>query len=369
MFKLIIDERERQIHVHAKEYLYGFEWEKKTMTVGDYAITLQTVTADGSIQTQLIYAIERKTLADFVASFKDGRYYNKNKLRDIQLKTNCNVMFIVEGNKNIKPTSYIGGIQYINIESSLIHMELEYRWCTHYTSDELDTIAFLRRLLQSLQNMFESNKFPIDQFAILGKNMPAKAVEVTPHMKPISNIEKKEVSGSSNDVNNNCVNNNSSNNNINNNCVSNRDINTDAHGLLTTNYIKSDESIVREMWASFRGISVVYAHLFMKYSMKELINGLEKSVLATTKHENGRAISKRTITGLCNITEHDHLRVLTCIPKISKMTANYLLAEHSLIELLDFTSEELQAIPFNGGRFLSKNAADNILKYFNFKIL
>lgn len=78
-FKLIVDERERAIHIYGEECWTqnNIIWEKKTITTGDYAILFQNssdkkeLNSDQSSleKTSMIYIIERKSLIDFAASF------------------------------------------------------------------------------------------------------------------------------------------------------------------------------------------------------------------------------------------------------------------------------------------------------------
>lgn len=394
--KLIIDERERSVHKYAKEYLKDIDWETKTITIGDYAIKLTLDNEDATTNfssksstpsSYILYTIERKTLADFASSLKDGRYANKAKMRYLQRLVGCRVMFIIEG-KTPKPNGFVGGIRYSVIESAIIHMEMEYRWCFHYTENEIGTIMFLQRLMYSLASLYHSRGFPMEQFLPLSEKDKKKVKEeddlqdINALNEILSTEEKLE-------------------------CKINVDTNVkggrkkkvekqepkqikeeqepkpideiideqepmEEHkpitlDIMNAKFDKTDESVVRELWSVIPGISITNANLFMKYSIKELINGIPKLELKEIKYSNGRSLNTRLVNRLTKITDQDHIKFLARIPKISKNTAIKILLNTSMFELLD-DKFDYDKFTIGDEKKLTKSAIENIIKYFNFKI-
>ncbi|NBQ44255.1 MAG: hypothetical protein EBU23_17800, partial [Mycobacteriaceae bacterium] len=66
--------------------------------------------------------IERKTLADFAASFKDGRHANLQKMRDLRARTGCQLYYIVEGPAFPSPGRRFARIPYASILAAITHM-------------------------------------------------------------------------------------------------------------------------------------------------------------------------------------------------------------------------------------------------------
>jgi ERCC4-type nuclease len=377
-FKLLVDERERSVHRYSLELWSNIKWEKSTITIGDYAIIFNDEENETE-NTRIIYSIERKSLADFASSFKDGRHDNKNKLRYLQRRTGCRVMYIIEGPRK-NANQLVGNIPYGNIESSIIHMETEYRWCFHYTNDEIDTAKFISRLISSLYTLYKQDKLPLEQFNILSNkntiNIDTNKIKgghtdnLTEYneVKALLLIEQDEK-----EINKLQQGNDSS---IEETILNEEIIEIKIPDPLTINEImvlpfnKSVESVVREMWAAIPGIAVTNAIIFMKYSLREIIEGINKVELKKITYSNGRLIATRTINKLCSLNSDDHLKILSRLPKLSKQVANLILVEKTLSEFLKMIDNpiEFDKFIYAGNKKLRKDVKDNIITYFSFKI-
>lgn len=128
---LVADTRERAVFGSFEK---GAEPEIHQMTVGDYAI----LSPAGAIMA----IIERKSLADFAASFIDGRHGNKAKLVELRERTGCKIVYVIEGNEE-------GAIPWSNIESSMFHLMLREGICVLRTTGVDDTAATLTRFTAS----------------------------------------------------------------------------------------------------------------------------------------------------------------------------------------------------------------------------
>jgi len=145
--KLIIDDRERAVIAHTAVLgVIGYNIQR--LHAGDYHI----LGHDGKI----LAAFERKTLADAAASFKDGRWTNRDKLFDLRRETGCAIVFIIEGlpvqNDNYSTTD-CGGRLYSDVESSLIRMMIRDDTRTIWTKNTADTAQTLVRWWHALYNV------------------------------------------------------------------------------------------------------------------------------------------------------------------------------------------------------------------------
>lgn len=98
--ELIADDREHAIIAYLSR-LTDIKIER--ITVGDYVFIYEG---------KIIAIIERKTLADLAASIKDGRMENNNKLLEAQRKSNCQIIYIIEGPLCSNMKKKIGRIPY-----------------------------------------------------------------------------------------------------------------------------------------------------------------------------------------------------------------------------------------------------------------
>lgn len=139
---LVVDTRERAVI----ECGFGDEFEVKIeqITVGDYAVV---------DNNRIIAIFERKTIADFVASIKDGRMDNRNKMLQLRKETGCAIFFIVEG-RNIDPSIPLSGnITYANIESSIFHMMMRDGIHAVWTKNAFETSQILVRFMKSMTTL------------------------------------------------------------------------------------------------------------------------------------------------------------------------------------------------------------------------
>lgn len=98
MLSLIVDNREKAVFdeidaVFAND-VGKINIEYKQLNTGDFII----------MEDKCIRAcIERKTAADFIATLKDGRYDNKEKMIELRKKTGCRLIYLITANYNDLP--------------------------------------------------------------------------------------------------------------------------------------------------------------------------------------------------------------------------------------------------------------------------
>ena len=150
MIYLIVDTRERFLHKLIQDTFSanGVHFETMQINTGDYLICEQVGSG-----MEILACIERKTLKDYAASFKDGRYNNTNKMIDLREKTNCQLYYFVEGQVFLAPTTRIAGIPYKNIVNSTIHMMIRDNIHTVRTKDEQGTVDTLVDFIRSYEKI------------------------------------------------------------------------------------------------------------------------------------------------------------------------------------------------------------------------
>jgi ERCC4-type nuclease len=136
--RLIVDDRERAV----VPWLPPGSFACQRLTVGDYAVL------NGD---EICAVIERKTLEDYAASFKDGRHQNKEKMLEVGRATpTCTVFYIVEGPMWPPEGRFFGGIPFKHIQASIDHLAVRDNIHVIYTRDAQATAA---RLLTLVANM------------------------------------------------------------------------------------------------------------------------------------------------------------------------------------------------------------------------
>jgi ERCC4-type nuclease len=133
---LYVDDRERLVIPHLESI--GVLHEVKRLIRGDYCVVVKT---EDGIETPLV-CIERKSLSDYAASLKDGRYKNKQDL--IEMK--CTPVYIVEG-AFCNPDKVINGIKFNCIMNSMTRLMIRDGIHIMRTKNELDTAYHLGSIL------------------------------------------------------------------------------------------------------------------------------------------------------------------------------------------------------------------------------
>jgi ERCC4-type nuclease len=114
---LIADARERAVIPFIETEFQEHAFTVKQVTTADYIICRSE--AAGAV---VLAAIERKSHADFSASFKDGRHDNIAKMTALRAATGCTLMYFVEGPAFLSATTKVGGIPFGNIIAAMTKM-------------------------------------------------------------------------------------------------------------------------------------------------------------------------------------------------------------------------------------------------------
>ena len=135
---IIADARERAVIPALKELVLD-NLVVGQINTGDYLISRKDET--------ILACIERKTLTDFAASLKDGRYENRKKMIDLRDKTNCQLFFIVEGPAFPALTRKFARIPFASINTAMLKLMVRDQIFIIQTSDEAHTARRLTELL------------------------------------------------------------------------------------------------------------------------------------------------------------------------------------------------------------------------------
>jgi len=300
--RLIIDDRERAVTPFIpKDCPHTIS----RINIGDYSIVDDT-------SGKILCIFERKTLEDFAASLKDGRYQNKEHLIKLRESTGCSIYYIVEGNPFARETQYIGSTPYYYIESAQFHlMQRDAIYIINSQSPEY-TAKKLHRMLNSLSRMYE--KKPAIQ-------EPPKSSEEAP--KPAEEVPMETSAD---------VTSGSAPNQI---------------DILTEKVDKSCNTILTTMWSVFKGIGSINAEsISSMLALQDIIKSetmatLDKLIHITTSGNPRRKVSESVISSIASYISAGpaqkkiiDVKLLSCIPGISAGTAAEILEPRTLKDLL-----------------------------------
>lgn len=309
MCSLICDTRENMVTRHTE--LNEIEWSRVQITIGDYIV----VNGD-----KILAVIERKTLDDYGASLKDGRANNKQKMIKLREKTNCRIIYIIEGDAFPGPNDYFGNVPYYYLESSIFHLMMEYNIMTLRTKNSLHTALTLVRFVQSINTIeggLDGEERMINPNAVLLAEAP-----VQPLIEIITKREEKPVG-----------------------------------------------DVVRELWARFPGITVESAIEYMRHwSVQDIIRGnIDSQTIRKLRFTSGRLINKKAADSLCGFSKLVEVKLLSTVPGISTASATYVLSTMSLSRLLSYGKEMSIEIIGKNSRRIGDKLAEKIITYFTYK--
>jgi len=142
--EIICDDRERQVHLLAKDKYDNVFVEH--LTVGDYLIGRRN--DDGLFIPYIV--VERKTWSDLASSVKDQRVQNIIKLRAYRDETGARIAYLLEGEVKNPGGAIIDGIPYKSLRSHIDHLLYRDNIIELHTTSPADS---LRRLLEFAANL------------------------------------------------------------------------------------------------------------------------------------------------------------------------------------------------------------------------
>jgi ERCC4-type nuclease len=284
---LVSDTRERHVHGFIETMFdeAGAAYTVAQINTGDYLICRRL--AGG--QPEILACIERKSLKDFAASFKDGRYENRLKMLDLRDKTGCQLYFFVEGPAYPKPTWKVSRIPYGSILSAMTNMMLRDGIHVVQTENEMGTAQRLLDFVRGFEKTDVPYTYPLadrgaDEDEVVG-GAPARSVEIPADGVP-----------------------------------------TMVMGTIE----KSDDLLVVEVWAKLTGISMPTAQVVAEaFSVADLVTGqVTLEELDALRTRGGRQLVKKgkaSLRALRRGVQKEEIKILSGIPGISPAMATQIL--------------------------------------------
>lgn len=281
---LVSDTRERYVHglIESLFDQAGAGHVVYQINTGDYLICRRL--AGG--QPEILACIERKTLKDFAASFKDGRYLNRNKMMDLRDKTGCQLYFFVEGAAFPKPTWKVSRIPYGSILSAMTNMMVRDGIHVVQTENEMGTAQRLLDFVRAFEKADVPYRYPVGGG---------------------SESASESASGTASEINT-----------------------TGVPDLVMGTIEKDDEILATEMWGKLTGISLPTAQLIAKtFSVSDIVGGrVSDAELDALRTAGGRQLVKKgrdSLRSLRRGSQKDEVKILSGIPGISPAMATQIL--------------------------------------------
>lgn len=315
---LIADARERAVTpfledaiVHAKLSNAGSRLVLgRQVNTGDYLICQHSRAGDPPSST-IRACIERKTLHDFAASFKDGRHANIQKMRDLRTQTGCQLYYVIEGPAFPSPSRRISQIPYASILTAITNLMVRDNVMVIQTENELHSAKRLADLITAFDKLPPVQTSPA---------LPTPLALPTPPALPASPAVPVEIGTTGGAAET---------------ALESLQIAAEMAAptipeCLTTPIHQSDADAVISMWSQLRGVSAVLGKIIsQKFSVADLAAGLVSDTqIKQLRTATGRAINADAIKSLRAIGSGDAeaaIRTVTGIRGVSRPTATLIL--------------------------------------------
>lgn len=280
---LVSDTREHHVHAFIENMFdeVGAAYTVAQINTGDYLICRRL----SGGQPEILACIERKSLKDFAASFKDGRYENRLKMLDLRDKTGCQLYFFVEGPAYPKPTWKVSRIPYGSILSAMTNMMLRDGIHVVQTENEMGTAQRLLDFVRGFEKTDVPYTYPLaDEDEVVG-GAPRRSVEITADGVPLMVMGAIE---------------------------------------------KCDDLLVVEVWAKLTGVSMPTAQVVAdSFSVADLVTGqVTLEELDALRTRGGRQLVKKgkaSLRALRRGAQKEEIKILSGIPGISPAMATQIL--------------------------------------------
>ena len=268
---LVADTRERAVHPFLETEVQDHEWATRQVNTGDYLICRRARAAGA--EPAILACIERKTYEDFAASFKDGRYENVQKMRDLRARTGCALYFFVEGPAFPNPNRRFARIPYSSILAAMTKLMTRDGIFVVQTEDEAHTAKRLADFLRAYEDARPGEGAPAGQ---------AGQASAEPDAAGGADAEALAAEGAGTET------------------LAYEGGPLAVPDSLTARIELTDVEAATHMWARLRGISVVLGRLLTReFSVAELASGtVPLARLAALKTATGRPINADALASL-----------------------------------------------------------------------
>ena len=306
MAALVIDTREREVIPFIEDVFEDIPYCVAQIGRGDYAIM--------SAATPLA-VFERKTLADYAASFHDGRHETQlAELLDLRLSTGAAIYYLIEGPAFPSPKRVFQRVPYARIQGSLDSLRVRHGIHVIRAADQAHTA---RRLYALTRKYRQAQKDGDLYRAAAGKAAVGGAVGANDAVGAPATGENQLA-------------------------------------ILQRAIVIDPSTRVAGAWAKIPGITLPMGrHLVAAFSVAELVGGhVTAERLAALRTPAGRKLSRRALQVLCTLRQRGNIaaeeKLLTGTDQISRARALALLNHGRLHELAARTVEELAALTIPG---------------------
>lgn len=334
---LIVDTRERGVIPFIEDSLrrapfaapLNFAHTIGQINTGDYLICRR---GENGGKPVILAVIERKTHADFAASFKDGRFENLSKMLAMRAATGCQLYFFVEGTAFPDPARSFARIPYANIKAAIVDLQTQHGVFITLTKDEQHTATSLAEFMYSYDKAQTQTK----PRALLSEFAPASAFAAASECKvgteagiadPSCETAIAEPT-----------------------CEAEPEFTISIPASLTALIEVSDGDMAIAALSCLRGISVVLGKLIVQeFSIADLVcKRISMAQIVALKTASGRKINKDAIaslTAIRNGAEEQCAKVLSGLRNVTLGTAKTILASTGGMQALCSAHiDELQEI-------------------------
>lgn len=259
---LIVDTREGSVIPFLDTELRMHAYVTRQVNTGDYLVCRKQAGAEPAI----IACIERKTLTDFAASFKDGRYENIRKMRALREKTGCQLYFFVEGPAFPSPNRRFDRIPFANIQAAITKLMVRDGVLVVQTENEAHTAKRLADFLRAFEA--EPHYQPESAAPAEGGSHAADNGEAAGALAadPADELDGGDLA---------------------------------VPDILTERIDQTDAEAATIMWARLKGVSAVLGKILTReFSVADLVGGRVGDRVRTLRTATGRRINAAALEGL-----------------------------------------------------------------------
>lgn len=136
--KILLDTRETHLYKLLQQLNLDSLVERKQLTLGD----LQFIK-----DNRIVFLVERKTIKDLAASYKDGRLINQIQRIQATGIPPSNVLYLIEGTwRSVRRV----GLSKDDLQNLMCDIMLGYQFHVYHVSNKSETIAFLKQIYLSI---------------------------------------------------------------------------------------------------------------------------------------------------------------------------------------------------------------------------
>lgn len=265
----------------------GYRYEKRQITTGDFAIVRSVNRPNQPPDEYILASVERKSLVDYAASLRDGRYENIQKQLALREKYGTQVYLLIEGPLFPSPSRRFSRWPFRVIESSFTDLMVEHGIQVLFTPDPARSASRMLDLQRAYYKLADISRWR----------------PVTGEMAPVGGPANGSPTATTNT----------------------------ALDVLTAVHAKSPAQDLLTMWSALPRVSrVLGTALANAWTVEELLAGTQadrtRRILALrTPLGKQFPVNSRRVLGELGTSHEIQIRLLAGVPGISRQLALHLL--------------------------------------------